>query len=221
MKKMTELRIQVFFFMLVLVLASLACYLPGSDLWVDVDDKGDVYVEEDGRKTILATADTENEILELPPENKSDGIPKGTYVGTSNYPEALANMLDPGQYTKNEVVVRVADDGTVSGSYSVYYIGDPFSTVWNEKECTGHWEADLNGTFFGQLTGSNWKIESEENWVCTDYTNCDDLWNACTTDEPIHREFNVYVSGDEMKGTTLPHPEAEDGLIWTFNAKKE
>jgi len=199
----------------------LACHLPGSDFWVDVDDKGDVYVEVDDRKTILVTADTENEMPKLPPENESEGIPKGTYDGTSNYPETLANMFDPGQYTKNEVVVRVADDGTVSGSYSVYYVGDPFSTVWNEKECTGYGEADISGTFFGQLTGSNRTIESEENWVCTIYSNCDDLWDACTTDEPIRREFKVYISGNEMIGTALPLQEVEDGVIWTFNAKKE
>jgi len=152
---------------------------------------------------------------------EGDSVPVGTYVGTSNYPEALSNIFDPGQYTKNEVIVRVADDGTISGSYLLHYIGDPFVINWNEKECTGYGEVDFTGTFFGQLTSSNGMIESEESWVCTVYSNCDDLWDACNTDEPIHREYNVYVSEDEITGTTLPHPEVEDGLIWTFNVKKE
>ena len=158
-----------------------------------------------------------------PPASEDEGeqIPVGTYVGTSNYPELMADWNNPGQYTKNEVDVRVTKDGTVSGFYLVRYVGDEFTTTWNNEECTGHWEVDYIGVFFGQLTDSQGQIESEENWVCTSHSNCD-LPDGCSTEEPFNRKFDIKISGSYMTGTALPHSlDTEIDLDWTFNAVKQ
>jgi hypothetical protein len=150
----------------------------------------------------------------------------GTYVGTSNYPEVLRNMgwfkEDEGDLTYHNVTVNVADDGNVSGTYSLYFVGyqqDNFE--YFGEICSGHAEADITGVFEGQLTGSQGTIRSTENWVCPQFYDCQIL-DVCTTDEPYYREFTIQINNGSMTGITVPWPEDTDGIfVWTFTAIKQ
>jgi hypothetical protein len=160
----------------------------------------------------------EDEDFEYPPEGEGEQIPVGTYVGTTDYPQYIAKIFNPGQFSTNEVIIHVAEDGTVTGSFSIYYIGDTF--VREDNGCVKHWEAEISGSFSGQLLGNHGTITSTENWSCTLYADCSDTGEC--DEGSITRQIEVRISGNQMTGTTLPHPEDADGLwIWTFNATKE
>ncbi len=148
-------------------------------------------------------------------------IPVGTYFGTTDYPQTLAIHFDSGQYTVNKVTIHVAEDGTVSGSYSIYLVGDHETEEYFGKNCTGHGEVAFNGEFQGQLTSGYGTIGSSEMWDCKYFYDCN-IMDVCSTNEPFYRQFDIQVNGDHMKGSTLPPPEAPDGwLMWTFDAVKE
>ncbi|MBN1314703.1 MAG: hypothetical protein JXA42_04525, partial [Anaerolineales bacterium] len=157
---------------------------------------------------------------------QGEQIPVGNYTGVSNYPEVLNKMgwfvESEGNLTYHNVTVNVADDGNVSGSYSLYYVGfqqDKFN--YFGKVCSGHAEADITGVFEGQLTGSRGIIRSTENWVCPQFYDCQIL-DVCTTDEPYYREFEIQINGGTMTGVTVPYPEDQDHIfVWTFNAVRE
>ncbi len=156
--------------------------------------------------------------------DEGEQIPAGTYVGTSNYPEVLNTMgwFVEGNFTFHEVTVNVADDGSVSGSYSLYFVGDHQTDFeYLDKTCSGHGEADISGVFHGQLTGSNGTIGSTESWICKHFYDCD-VMDICSTDEPYFREFKIQINNGYMTGTTLPWAEDLDGIwVWIFNAVKK
>jgi hypothetical protein len=172
-----------------------------------------------------ASAEKKHDLKECPLEEsdsptldeEGDSIPVGTYVGTTDYTKLLEATLNPGKYSKNEVIITVADDGTVTGSFSIYYIGDTF--VREDNNCAMHWEAEISGSFSGKLMGNSGTISSTETWVCVLHADCSDT-GECDI-EPIIRELKIQVSGDHMAGTTLPHQEDPEGLLnWTFEASK-
>ncbi len=150
-------------------------------------------------------------------DDEGEQIPVGTYVGTSNYPEKLVQIF-PGEYTQEDVVVIVAEDGTVSGSYSVQVLGDTY--VREDNGCASHWENEFSGSFSGQLLGNNGTIISTEKWFCTLIADCSDTGNC--DDKPIFLKFEVQVDGDYMTGTAL-HDELDWGVSmdWVFNAVKK
>jgi hypothetical protein len=154
-------------------------------------------------------------------ESEGAGSFSGVYVGISNYPEVLHNMgwfePDEGEYTFHEVTIDVAEDGTVSGSYILEFMGyeDP-DYVYFGTPCPGHAEATITGVFHGQLTDNNRIISSTESWRCDLLFACDPI-DVCTND--FLREFKVEVYGDSMTGTTLPL-SGDEPFIWSFSAEK-
>ena len=154
--------------------------------------------------------------------DESNSISTDHYIGSSNYPDVLAIGFSSGQYPKNEISIHVADDGTVSGSYLMSFIGDPSTYNLDEEACTEQWDLDVNGTFSGQLTGSEGTITLEEDWVCTANSICrDDVDpNSCPLDEPFTREFKILINDDTMSGTTVPLP-GDDPFMWEFSAIKQ
>jgi hypothetical protein len=159
----------------------------------------------------------EDEEPALPPD-QGEPIPVGTYIGTTDYPKVVENVFSPGQFSTNKVIINVAEDGTVSGSLSVFYIGDTF--VREDNGCVKHWEIDVQGEFHGQLMGYHDSIGLTEKWICVLYAYCSDT-GSCD-DKPLLRQIDIQISGDQMTGTTRPHPEDPDVvIIWTLNAKKE
>jgi hypothetical protein len=152
--------------------------------------------------------------------DESNSTSTDHYIGSSNYPDVIG--FSSGQYPKNEISIRVADDGTVSGSYLMSYIGDPSTYDLDEGACTEQWDMDINGTFSGKLTGSQGTIKLVEDWVCTANSYCwDDVDpNSCPMDEPFSREFEILINDDTMSGTTVPWP-GDDPFMWEFSAVKQ
>jgi len=150
------------------------------------------------------------------PDDKDGSIPVGTYEGTTDYPQVLEMVYyNPGQCVTNNVILNVADDGTVTGSLSVFYKSGTFYR--KDDDCTSYWEVDINGSFTGQLTGDQGTIELTENWSCELIATCSDTGQC--DQEPFHRQINIQISDNRMIGTTLPHPDDPDGITtWTFNA---
>jgi hypothetical protein len=174
--------------------------------------------EEYGKQQDLEKCPLDSDEAESPPADEGERIPVGTYVGTTDYPQFLAKILSPGQYSTNEAIIHIAEDGTVTGSFSIYYIGDTF--VREDNGCVKHWEAEISGSFSGQLTGNHGTITSTEKWSCVLFADCSDTGEC--DEGPIIRQIEIRVSGDHMTGDTLPHPEDPDGLMnWTLNATKE
>ena len=83
------------------------------------------------------------------PAGQGAAIPADTYIGTTNWLQAADPNWNPEQYSTNELIINVAADGTVTGSYTVNYAYD-----WrNEpKNCSGSWEYDISGVFSGRLS---------------------------------------------------------------------
>jgi hypothetical protein len=145
-------------------------------------------------------------------------IPVGAYVGTTDYSNVIELVFNPGTITQNEVMINIDDAGSVTGSLSLYYIGDTF--IREDNDCEGHWEVEMKGTFSGQLIGPAGVIDLTESWDCTLIATCSDTGEC--DEEPFVRQLNIEVIGDQMTGSTLPLPEDPDGLMnWSLTAKKK
>ncbi len=164
-----------------------------------------------------------------------DEIPVGTYVGTTNWEEVIETW-DPGtvwDLRANEVVITVAEDGTVSGSFYFKFSEEPGLVECAAGINTQQWHGDLEGTFSGQLAGDRGIIEVDEVWIHITDPACDGNTRRYVTFER-RLEIEVEVSGDQMTGTTLAGTqvigtsllpseiEEELGhLIWTFTATRQ
>jgi hypothetical protein len=144
-------------------------------------------------------------------------IPADTYVGTTNWLQAADPSWSPEKYVTNELTISVAVDGTVTGSYSVYYI-DEFTN--EPQNCSGRWEYNIGGVFSGQLTDVQGAVDVAENLITEVYTDCPNRGSGYSM--PINRQMDVRISGDQMTGTARPLAEDDDGkLTWSFNAAKQ
>jgi len=152
-------------------------------------------------------------------ESEESVIPDGTYLGTSDYDKAVALLFSTGgTASTNEVIVHIADDGTVSGSITMLFTSNAY--VQEDTGCTDIWEDNIMGTFSGQLTGENGVIDLTEYWQCSTVGTCPT--NGSCDEEPIIRQVKIQVSGNQMNGTTLPHLDDPDGLFnFSFYAEKE
>jgi hypothetical protein len=169
--------------------------------------KSDEEAEEEGEATA--------EPSPTPEEETEEGeIPVGTYVGTTDILPLLDMFMIPGgSLLENEVVIDVAEDGTVSGSMTVAYDSGPDV---DDDGCTTIWHVNHTGAFSGQLSGSDGTIELTWNWTCTT-TGCGTEGECDGEDIPT--TFDVQVSDDEMTGNA--RFEEDISVMWTFTATKQ
>jgi hypothetical protein len=151
-------------------------------------------------------------------DDEETTIPVGTYIGTTDYDKVWELFYTAGgSASKNEVVITVAEDGTVSGSLSLIFTSGTFTH--EDNGCTEIWNLNITGSFIGQLTGMHGTIDSEEYHTCSTTGTCS-TEGSCG-EEPLIRQIDIQVSGDQMTGITLPHPEDPDGFFtWSFHASK-
>ncbi len=142
-------------------------------------------------------------------------IPADTYLGTTNWLQAADPSWGPERYSKNELLINVAVDGTVSGSYTVNYAYGGYN---EHDDCSWRWEYDIRGVFSGQLLEAQGIIDVAETFSTEIYTDCPTRGSGYSI--PINRQMDVQISGDQMTGTTRRIPE-DDKLIWSFSATKQ
>jgi hypothetical protein len=111
----------------------------------------------------------------------------------------------------SEVIITIAEDGSVTGSFSAHIIEVSFNN--QQENCSGHWEQRMNGSLSGQLTGAVGLINSTENWSLEVLTDCPDASPAFnfTFSQPV----NIEISGDLLTGVSRPYPDDPDG-VWMY-----
>jgi hypothetical protein len=147
-------------------------------------------------------------------------IPAGTYEGTTDYTNVIETLWFPGTFPKNEIVINIDQNGIVTGSLLLSYIGD--KTIVEELDnCERYWEIDIVGTFSGQVAGPADVIDLSEDWDMRLLGTCGDS-DVEGDEEPLIRQLNIEVQGNLMSGSTLPHPDDPDGFYnWSLNANKK
>jgi hypothetical protein len=176
--------------------------------------KSDEAAEEEGEATAEPSPTPEEEA-------KEGEIPVGTYKGTTIYPSFLDSLLavESGTTSTDEVVINVAEDGTVTGSLVVDYTSDTHHAENDDGPCTVVWHCDIEGSFSGQLSGPSGTIEVTETWntYITQTGTCLEV-----DEEPYVStlEVDVEVSGDQMTGSALLYQEAEEAEEY-FTATKQ
>lgn len=140
----------------------------------------------------------------------------GTYVGKVDWTAEKWNEV--AQSMTGEVTIIIANDGTVSGSFTAHIV--EITTYNTIDDCSAHWEWDFKGTFNGQITSPIGVIESSENWRDEVFTDCPDPGG------PIEFSFDqiidIQINQNTLTGTTRPDPEDPEGLwMRIFTATKQ
>lgn len=170
--------------------------------------------------------EAEAEPSPTPQEEATGEIPVGTYEGEiAGYnPISMLIAIPVGGASENQVTIHVAEDGTVTGTMFYEYVSGTYVEEREEGECTEVWHVTVEGSFSGQLSGSQGTIDVTETWVCSTTGTCE-TEGECDN-EPFARPLDVQVSGDQMTGETQPLPEfqgdsGEYHMMWTFTAAKQ
>jgi len=164
---------------------------------------------------------TEAETTEEAAEPITSPIPSGAYQGqvTENtWEENVDNLNGKGSYTKNEVVITVSEDGSVSGSVNYSYVSVPLE---DNAGCTNTLTYDGKGAFTGKLEGPQGMINLDMVLYRTVTYSCDDRGDSDTV-EMVY-PLSIQITGNQMIGTgTLIFPDFPD-KTWTlsFTAEKQ
>jgi hypothetical protein len=152
---------------------------------------------------------------EIPNLGIATNIPAGTYEGTTD----LGNVWKEawgGEVVTNELIVIVADDGAVSGSFTSLWDGGPAQPVdWGDppQTCVSQIYVTENGTFSGKLTDVTGTINVQT-------TSTKEIRrNGCPAETEIQTDSgdfsaNITISGDIMTGTVPDYS-------FTFEATKQ
>jgi hypothetical protein len=133
-------------------------------------------------------------------------IPVGVYLGEIEFnPE----LLEYAQSVTSDVTIIVAEDGTVTGSFTAQIVDTPYSY----DPYSYQWTMDFSGTFSGSLTNTSGTIQSEE------YYN---FW--VDTNDPLQkpssgyftRDVDITISGEQLIGITGVRPDAPDEPMFIF-----
>lgn len=143
----------------------------------------------------------------------SDDIPEGTYIGTIEFSEKYSTFA---YSITSEVILTVAQDGKVTGSFTGLIIDTPYSY----ENCSVQWESTFSGDFSGRLTGPEGVIQSSETMDFDPNTDCSDTFETATGS--FNRGIEIKISGNTLTGITNPRPDNPDEIfILIFNASKQ
>ena len=166
-------------------------------------------------------ADVEKTV-EVATEPATSTIPIGTYQGaiTENTWEEGPDREDAkGSYTKNEVIIMIAEDGSVSGTVDYTYVSVP---LVDSAGCSNTLTYDGWGEFTGTLEEPQGAIELDMVLNRSVNYSCDDRGTSDTV-EMVY-PFSIQVEGNQMKGTsTIRFPNYKDpdkSWILSFTAEK-
>ena len=156
-------------------------------------------------------------------EGENNAIPVGTYKGETDIPEIWSGfgLSFPGHVIYNEIVVIVAEDGTVTGTLCVTRIGDarpvPLAdgTTSDYTVCTDYF---CSGDLSGHLTDVDGTITIK----MTDSSKISYHGGSWDSVKPIHIEdfrdlhADIHISDYDMYGNV---PDFHTGF--TFKALKD
>jgi len=145
----------------------------------------------------------------------SDDIPAGNYVGKIEFTD---DWLIEAQSITSEVIITIAEDGKVTGSFSGQIVNRPYSY----ENCSIQWESMLLGEFSGRLTEPTGLIQSSETMDFDPNKNagCSDTFE--TASGSFNRGVEIKISGNKLTGITNPRPDIPSEMfILTFNATKQ
>lgn len=154
-----------------------------------------------------AESDAAAPAIEAPlPESNSASIAAGTYKGTTNIGSTWVGYWG-GQVVRDEIIIIVANDGTVSGSITSLWTTGPSEPIEWESEpngplhsCVSNITITENGTLSGKLTGDSGKIDVQlafnkviERFDCPGET--------LVQDDNSTFQADVIISSNTMAGT--------------------
>lgn len=177
-------------------------------------EEGDPVIPPDEEKDPPTSSESEEApVIENDPPEEAivSSIPVGTYKGTIEFTDG---MLAYAESYSSEVIIVVANDGTVTGSFTGQIIDKPYS-----YDYTYQWTADLSGVFSGTLTDSKGEIRSSE--VINFTADTDDPYVIGTPSGSFERKVDIEISGNELTGVTGIRPDFTDAMFnLIFNAEK-
>jgi hypothetical protein len=202
-----------FLIMAAFVSVSLACNLPRS--LVDRDDfacteAGGKWVVENGKTRCEFDPSVDDESSKS--EANQNQIPAGTYIGTVIDTEmatrGLVEWQVQGNVEKNEVIIHVAGDGSVTGDFFYEKIGN----ILLSDDGGGSHAAciDSNDQFFvgkasGMLTGNTGRVVfAIQQTIVSRLTEGCSIGPKERTIVKDHRQlFQIEINGSEMYGTSI------------------
>ena len=168
---------------------------------------------------------TEPEVeVEIPTEEKAteeviNPVPLGTYQGivTENtWEENVDRPGEKGRYTQNEVLITVAENGSVTGSVDYTYVSVPLE---DNAGCTSTLTYEGRGAFSGSLEGLQGAIQLDMTLYRTVTYTCDTRGDSDTV-EMVY-PFSVQIDGNQIEGTsTISFPNFPD-KTWTLSFTAE
>ena len=163
---------------------------------------------------------TEGETTEEAAEPITSPIPSGVYLGQVNentWEENVDNVNGKGSYQKNEVIITVSEDGSVSGSVNYTYVSVPLE---DSAGCTNTLTYDGKGTFMGTLNGLQGEIDLDKTLYRTVTYSCDGRGDSDTV-EMVY-PLSIQITGNQMTGTGTLSFSDFPNKTWTlsFTAEK-
>ena len=146
-------------------------------------------------------------------EDKDGGtIPTGTYKGSIedtewNQEYGLYTPEVPGTIDENEVIIHIAEDGTVTGSLKYMANGTILmSDTSHGITCTVFNDRSYDGEASGQIFESTGEIifEGEEQHVISHSEGCSTGATEKTTAQDFKIHVQVEIKNEAMYGTSVP-----------------
>ena len=165
--------------------------------------------------------------LDSPSEVDESPISGITYRGSTTISEQYAEYWDGGEAVTNEIIIVVADDGTVTGVIASVWAVGPLDPIEWEAEPGGptlYCVSDVTiideGALSGQLEGMTGVLDVELTHIFeVEHTDCPPGDGFPTFTERLTAE--VIVTGDRMTGVITPDgPSDIERAPFTFEASR-
>ncbi len=223
-------KLPLFLMILIFLFLSLACNLPRTLL-----DRDDFLCEEVGgnwvtnQKGTKCEFDSPNAEEPSPEAGTQQLIPAGTYEGlfidTEMGTKGLVEWKVQGTVGKNEVVITVADDGTVSGQFTYEVIGNILVSDdggGSHAPCISSNDQFFKGDASGQLTTNQGRVVFEiQQTIVSRLTEGCSVGPSEKTKVINHKQhFEVEIKDLEMIGISIPSVEDGHPVKATFRLVK-
>lgn len=157
-------------------------------------------------------------------------IPAGSYKGeiinTDMATRGLVEWKVQGTVEKNEIIIHVSDDGTVTGQFSYKKIGNILISDddgGSHEPCVNSNDQFFTGDASGRLAGNTGKIvfEIQHNIVNKFTEGCSIGPKEEKTIKDIKQHFEIHVNSSEMIGTSILSEEDGHPVKATFRLVKQ
>jgi hypothetical protein len=209
----------------IFLVTGLACNLPrplDHDEFVCESAGGYWIIDESGARCKFAPEDDE-----APAEDPGgqSSIPADTYTGefieTDMGTKGLVEWKVQGAVEKNEVILQVAADGTVTGSLAYEKIGNIL--VSDSSGCTDSNDQFFTGAASGQISGNTGRLvfAIQQTIVSRLSAACSIGPSEKTLVKDLRQHFEIAITGNEMVGTGIPSDQDGFPVKGTFRLVKK